>query len=264
MKRWITISWLMAAMVLTLLFTNSCQHCNDPTDPDCGNYNPCYDVDGKADFECAPYLLENTDLLTKCDTLIAGSLLAWIGSRKEYDTYKWKIGSDTNYRKGKSFSIYFDKPYGTIAVTLIGTRKPKPYCLPGDDGVDTFTKSITIVDFKATVLDGSYRGSFIHNPSETFDIQIAHDDEMQSKTGSYWGLYGLFPSCNVVLGLSYGYKQFTSSTSHTVSGTCYYMAREVYGTLDASNQIITITAVTNADWALTGKKETVTFIGKRL
>jgi len=263
MKSWITISWLMAAMVLTLLFTNSCQHCNDPTNPDCGNYNPCYGVDGKADFGCAPYLNENTDLLVKCDTLIAGSFLSWFGSNHYYQSYQWKVGSDTNIRQGKSFLIQFPNPVGTIPVTLIGQRKPRPDCLPGDDGVDTFTKQITIVDWKATALLGTYRGALTNNPNEIYDLQITLTDiSLIDKIPDEIVIRNLKPNCDLILGIgSPGYKQFISESYYSPSGQCYFTV-ETLGQLNQSNDIITINMVTNIDWT-TGKKEYITFIGKR-
>lgn len=199
-------------------------------------------MDGKADFECSEYFDENTDLLVKCDTLIASSTLSWFGSNREYLSYQWKVGSDTNIRYGKSFLIQFTKPFGTIPVTLIGTRKPRPECLPGDDGVDTFTKGITIVDWKASPLKGKYQGFYQSNPADIFTIEIKFDHTITQLAPSPI-LLNLFRNCDVILGLNVlGYKQFASegiSNQFSPSLQCYFN-QYINGTLDKSNQQITI------------------------
>jgi len=262
MKSWITISWLMAAMVLTLLFTNSCQHCNDPTDPDCGNYNPCYGVSNVADFMCAEYLDENTDLLVKSDTLIMENI-SWFNSKSNYLIYDWQIGSDTNHRHSKEFNIYFDKSFGTIPITLIGKRAPNPKCIPNDDGVDTFTKPITIVDWKASPLIGRYTGSLISNPSDTFTIEIKADHNFNQLLLNRPILLYLHKTCDIIYGIgSVGYKQFTTSNiTYSPSGTCNKNP-EIRGILDLSNQFITVTYTSSFDFN-NQKNLTETFIGKR-
>ncbi len=260
MKSWLTPLCLITAMVYTLLFTNSCRHCDDPTNPDCGNYNPCYGVDGKADFDCSEYFDENTDLLVKCDTLIASSHLSWFGSTHEYLSYQWKVGSDTNTRNGKSFLIQFTKPFGTIPVTLIGTRKPRPECLPGDDGVDTFTKAITIVDEKASPLFGKFKGALTHNPTDTFTIAITANHGI-SQIGPFPAIFNLIRNCDVILPIiNIGYKQFAEfNKQYSPSGSCYY-STEIRGKLDSGNQFITITYT-----AYKSKEHlTETFIGSRI
>ncbi|MBX7206188.1 MAG: hypothetical protein K1X81_12260 [Bacteroidia bacterium] len=244
-----------------LLLFNSCQHCNDPTNPDCGNYNPCYGASNVADFECTEYFDANNDLNVKCDTLVFGTTSCLFNSKMEYFSYDWQIGSDTNHRYGKTFTINFNKSFGSIPVTLIGKRAPNPKCIPNDDGVDTFTKPITIVDWKASPIMGRYTGSLISNPYDTFTIEIRADHNVHQLSLGDPILLNLMQGCDVIFGIdSKGYKQFISYFNYyTPSGVCNQNT-EIRGMLDQSNQFITITYRIFKD---PQGRLTETFIGKR-
>lgn len=247
-----------------LLLFNSCQHCNDPTNPDCGNYNPCYGASNVADFECTEYFDANNDLNVKCDTLVFGTTSCLFNSKMEYFSYDWQIGSDTNHRYGKTFTINFNKSFGSIPVTLIGKRAPNPKCIPNDDGVDTFTKPITIVDWKASPLIGKFSGSLVSNPTQIFTIEIKENTSIQNLIMNSPILLNLLNTCDGIYNISIGYKQFRSpigAASYSPTGSCYKIT-DISGSLDISNQIITITYISDYGH-ITGKIKTETFIGKR-
>lgn len=264
MKNFLSLLCLITAMVCSLLFTTGCRHCDDPTNPDCGNYNPCYGVSDVASFECSEYFDENTDLLVKCDTMVFnGASSSIFKSNRDYLTYDWQIGSDTNLRHGKTFAITFNKSFGTIPVTLIGKRAPNPKCIPNDDGVDTLTKLITIVDWKASPLIGRYTGSLVSNPKDTFTIEIKADHNITQLQPNKLVLINLFKNCDAIYGIGgIGYKQFTSQFNYfSPSGSCNRKP-EIRGAMDLSNQLISITYTTTFNFN-TWTNNTESFIGKR-
>lgn len=127
--------------------------CNDPTNPDCANYDPCY---GKkpvtADFEMSqgwtivpPRQVEEWIP----DVAFRRGLIGFkpVGYDEKDTTvkYTWLLGSEVihEYHFERSF---IDTKEREIPITLIVEKKPDLSCFPEDDGKDTLTKLIKLVD----------------------------------------------------------------------------------------------------------------------
>jgi hypothetical protein len=91
-----------------------------------------------------------------------------------YKTYEWTIGGSSRVWKTKTFGLMFlDDNVGKYNIRLIASRPKQTECFPNDDGVDTLSKSFTIVPFANAPVVGEYEGK---NEGETdvFTVKIAY------------------------------------------------------------------------------------------
>jgi hypothetical protein len=91
-----------------------------------------------------------------------------------YTSYKWLVGQ-VDERTGRRVGVSFDnKTLGTIPVRLIATRPPNKACFKNDDGVDTLTKTLTLVPYRdqRAPIYGRFRGANKDTPNDTFSVRI--------------------------------------------------------------------------------------------
>jgi hypothetical protein len=95
-------------------------------------------------------------------------------ANEEHATYLWKVGNDPDVFTKKSFILNFDKPAGKVDVKLIVTKKPNSTCFPKDDGIDTVTRSLYILDASTVkhAFEGTFTGHLTKNVNDIFDITI--------------------------------------------------------------------------------------------
>jgi len=151
------LKYLLGLCVLgSLVLVNSCKKeppCNDPTNPECENYDPCY---GKkpvtADFEMSQgWTFVPPDYLDVWNPDVAfyrGLIGFKLVGYNEEDTsvnYTWLLGAEVihEYHFERDF---IDTKEKEIPITLIVEKKPDLSCFPEDDGKDTLTKFIKLVD----------------------------------------------------------------------------------------------------------------------
>jgi hypothetical protein len=148
---------LLAGMALVL---NSCKEdcpsCQDPTNPDCDNYDPCWNKQPvTADFEISQqpvtfypdYIGDWHPDLKFFRSLIGFRPVNFI----EGDTsvkYTWLLGSEVvhDYYLERDFSDTEQSGENNIRITLIVEKEPDLDCFPLDDGKDTITKYIQLVE----------------------------------------------------------------------------------------------------------------------
>jgi hypothetical protein len=177
--------------VLVMLFAfvlNSCKEdcptCQDPSNPDCENYDPCYGKDTiNTIFKVRPGDRgfgppeEWCDLIA-CDTFNASSVLFDIPDcNPENSTYEWQIGSEAETRKGKGFEVDFSdylRDYGWetwIPITLT-VRTPMNECLKSEEEtVKTVTRELFFTENRLWIIkEGEttafYKGYFSDKPEE--------------------------------------------------------------------------------------------------
>jgi hypothetical protein len=105
---------------------------------------------------------------------------------------KWRIGSENNFREGKTIALEFRNPVGTIPVrcyfsydtSINSTQVARVY--------DTIVKNITIGSIDSW--NFTYLGYDVANPKDTFRVNIQYAPEpqipaMQNKP--YYNLKGL-------------------------------------------------------------------------
>ena len=113
--------------------------------------------------------------LTTPDTAILG-VVTFAGPGAPYTSYEWRVGNDPRVFTQKSFGLGFNTAnlYGTVPVRLIARRPPNLACFAKDDGVDTLTKSLTIVPYALATspILGRFRGANLDAPADTFTVRI--------------------------------------------------------------------------------------------
>ncbi|MEZ4775013.1 MAG: hypothetical protein R3D00_17650 [Bacteroidia bacterium] len=178
-------------LLLTALLTG-CK-CDDPTNPECPNYNPCMEeVPLNADFVMEESFSSDIALPLQ-DTMYKLSQLL-LTAVQEMESYEWIIGTDTNHRKTPSVVIEFGYPYGPIPITLIGKRKSSA-CFPGDDGIDTVTKTVYVVDLFDLPLWGKYRGQTTSRVVDSFTVELAVEwDTFMARNIAV--MNNFFPDCH--------------------------------------------------------------------
>lgn len=168
----------------SLLLMAGCKEeppCNDPTNPECANYDPCY---GKkpvtADFEMSPgWRFVPPDYIGTWhpDVAFGRGLIGFkaVGYDEE-DTsvkYTWLLGAEVIHE------YYFERDFADtkekeIPVTLIVERKPDLACFPEDDGKDTLTRMIKLLDSPCEALiNGDFKVLFEGEQDSTI-IKIRH------------------------------------------------------------------------------------------
>ena len=132
----------------------------------------------------------------------------------QYQTVKWKIGSDPRDFTQPIFQLYFFNDIITIPVTFTGTNTPNKSCFPNDNGVYTGVKQLTTVEqfdkslITLSPLIGKYKGYFENNPADTFTVRIEYFDSSKYDP-SITGLKNFYWISNIPK----GYKDSTSSNA---------------------------------------------------
>jgi hypothetical protein len=163
----------MVLLVLCLVVFASCD-CEDITNPDCSNYDPCYEkFETDASFTMYESLLnpERERIFIPSDTILEGEWPLFT-SNFPLEEHQWMIGTDTVPRTGDSIRMYFVDPHGTIDVEHTGRQSVNPLCFPDDDGIDVKRRQLTILPWHETAILGKYHGYIEQNPTDTFTITI--------------------------------------------------------------------------------------------
>lgn len=174
-----------------LLTAESCKkECQDRSNPDCENYDPCY---GKqkltADFDIYEASGFYTEKWTPhaTDTILPN---AAIFMAKDDDVwYSWQIGAETLDAK----SVYRnDFPLNTpVPITLTVRRRNNFNCFANGDSVATKTKSVYVFANPPKLrYFGCFSGYHTDNPTDTFTVCIKYNDsfDVNSKFSSITGL----------------------------------------------------------------------------
>jgi hypothetical protein len=185
------------------MLVNGCKEdcpCDDPTDPVCENYHPCFGQDTiNTFFKVRPGDRgfgppeEWCDLIA-CDTFNASSVRFDIpDGNPTNSTYEWQIGSEAETRKSEGFEVDFsdylrDNGWEAwISVTLI-IRTPMNECLKSEEEtVKTVTRELFFTEEQiaglflgTTDTEEVYVGSLNNNP----DSEIKF---IQKSSGTFRG-----------------------------------------------------------------------------
>lgn len=144
--------FLLTILILAgSLFMGSCIKCDDPTDTECDNYDPCHGLKvPDASFTCYSPQGYSTwrdlgwyDKLIKTDTV---SRSIYLVANEEDVEYLWLIGAETYTTKDVSidFTGTGVEAGAQIPITLITKWEPDTACHPNDNGLDTSTRHITV------------------------------------------------------------------------------------------------------------------------
>ncbi|MFK7969011.1 MAG: hypothetical protein AB8F95_01530 [Bacteroidia bacterium] len=170
----ITLKSLLGLLVLTALLGACKQPCDDPTDMECPNFDPCFgEVWVEPEIVIKEMLSSKGDTFyhTITDTTVSTSDLTSFSTNVEYESYSWTIGSDPRSFDKKEVRLHFLGFTGNVPVTFIGKRKAQP-CFPDKPLIDTLHKIMTVVPYNASSIVGRYFGHVEGSPEDTFTVSV--------------------------------------------------------------------------------------------
>jgi hypothetical protein len=170
--------------LFVVMFFNSCKKdcppCQDPTDPKCENYDPCYGKIITADFfmhQFNGWFVDPKDEKPEnCDTILSNGAKfnAYMSGSL---SYTWKIGTDTREFNGSSLGLLFsDYIKDTNNLNPINKNYYKPIpvkltirnkiggCIQAKDSVMTKTRNLVFT--KESPWLGTYKGISDHDGKE--------------------------------------------------------------------------------------------------
>lgn len=173
----ISIYTLAIGIVLAFVLggMQSCRKkkCNDPSNPECENYNPCLNnkkVEAEFDMGVifpSTYIQGEFDFLN-VDTIFRSAEFVmgeWDGTkitfRNKVENAKctWILGSETI--EAAEFTRWFKTALpGKYSVTLMVEKEPDSKCFPLDDGKDTLTRTFTLMPHSQFPIMGKYKVLF--------------------------------------------------------------------------------------------------------
>ena len=119
-------------------------------------------------------LTMDTILPTDYDTLNCWGAFYFTANADCYDELEWDFGHHYQKIYGKQVYMTFNFNYidSVIPITLIAKKKPSLACYPEDDGVDTVTRMVKIIN-QNLYSTGYFQGINVgENPSDTFTVWI--------------------------------------------------------------------------------------------
>lgn len=207
---------LLFILISSLVF-NSCKEtedetpCNDPTNSNCPNYNPCLvDKPTTADFhiyeELGSLFMENLWVNYDTDTCIT-EWVRFVAQEKNALSYTWYVGTEIEPRTGQSVLINFVDSRTPKRIRLIVRKAPNLRCFPNDDGVDTVDRMLYFVnryDSLNIPWIGTFKGISTKDPNKEIEVRIGYFFR-----GSYYTTFTGFNDCTAyVSGGDMGFRQY--------------------------------------------------------
>jgi len=166
---------LLAGVILLTL--HACkkdeEECCDPTNPNCGNYDPCFgETEVSADFQfLARYGIGN-DAEWIPETKFIGSPIRFSAIDKQADSYTWYLGLDTITGQDEVELEINNLDTGSYSAILVLEKEPNLNCYPQDDGRDSLIQFFERIDFCDALYLGKFRGISPTVSSDSIDIEI--------------------------------------------------------------------------------------------
>jgi hypothetical protein len=248
-------------LALTLIFIiNSGTSCRKKRD------NPCEGITKPSGKFVLKEMIGDTAFTA--DTIFRDNY-AQFQALDNYESVTWKLGSDPRVWTNPEFSLSFLTELGTIPINFTGRKSPNPQCFPGDNGINTSSRNLTMVEQAAkpyntiSPLVGTYLGYFTNAPSDKFTVRMEYFDSTKydaSITGSknfYW--FSNMPKGFVsTTNAAFAYPELKNGFSIEMGYKCFVFNYDSYhqGKAWLSNDTLYINYGDN----LVGRKQ---FIGKK-
>lgn len=227
--------------VVAMLLNSQCRSCDDPSNPDCPNYDPCYGKKpANADFaikESVGYYTPVFPTKEPCDTALQSNYVFFFPTDTLADSYEWRVGSDPRVFTSKVLYLEFDV-LGEIEVTLKVKYNLNRDCSFYKDSVAIKTKKLTVLPRPQARTIGIFNGYFTSKPQDTFNLETGID--INHSPIQY---YNNFPNGCVGQQLSeyvnFGYRtiEHTNRSLHPgIVSPC--AAPNIVGYLDFSNRLV--------------------------
>jgi hypothetical protein len=174
MKTKINLMLLSGLLALAAIFSG-CTPCDDPTDPECPNYDPCHgEVWEEPEIVIKEMLFSKEDTFYHAvtDTVLPDYDLVSFSVNGNFDSYTWQIGSDPRTWEQDEVRLRFQNAQGKVPVSVIVERSPNP-CFPDKPVVDTLSTTLTVMPslYDSKIL-GKYFGQVEGSPEDTFTVSV--------------------------------------------------------------------------------------------
>jgi hypothetical protein len=176
--------FLLMSLALMMSCNKCKERCDDPTNPECPNYqtpnqdDPCLDAElTTANFQ----MFQNLPIPNELDSSIQFYKYCFLGSAitlhaiQDSADYHWIIGANHYYTRDVTFSFGAQWEDQNIELKLIVTRAPDSFCYPNDNGVDTVSKIVVPRHECNASFWGHYFGAWENQPNDSFEISFTYD-----------------------------------------------------------------------------------------
>jgi len=194
------VSGALVALILAITQLACHTDCDDPTNVDCSNFDPCYgEFRANADFDIMRMTVGDDTVFwfsdPTDDTIYAffDGVPVYFRSKYGADSVKWKVGLDPRIFTDSIFKLLFPADAGPIKVTQVAYHHSKEGCFPEDDGVDTVTHNVyfkKITSLSEHPLCCNYWGALEDNPTDSFEVKIfdpaIHGGIVLPEVGGYY------------------------------------------------------------------------------
>jgi hypothetical protein len=277
------VFYLVALAVGMVFVLGGCKDCDDPSDPDCGNYDPCFGkYPDKLEIEmyCSDIFVEpfrSFDYHITKDSVFTSPMDFKFKTNHNYDSVKWYFSSSSQSWTTNELELRFssnepwDPLVGSFKIFCVGYRQKDPLCKgENDSGFDTISRNFRMVEWWNPKIIGYYRGL---NDGETdsvdfyidFDSMYHHGLNIYTYPGENLLANGLLPkayenepSYNLKFGVLFDYTRFKMNRMPLAWKPIF---KNVQGYLINDDEIL-VEWVTNASYGYDGKKRI--FKGKRI
>ena len=172
--------YILLGLIPWVLQTCKHEHCFDPTDPDCANYNPCHEYQRpSARFQMFGSTRNQfEEFVYMEDSIFAGEKAQKVYYSSVWDSpdieHTWYVGTEVftgAQTPARNFITVTWRPTD-IPITHVIKYQPNKQCDPDDDGVDSIVQYMHLVrDFNELRIMGHFRGAF-ENQNDSFDFSF--------------------------------------------------------------------------------------------
>ncbi len=234
---------LFSAIGLAMLLAmaaSGCDRCDDPTNPECRNYDPCL-VQGAVSAEFDMFEVVHSGSVRNWEVEVTTGKLAHrrplrlVGLDSGEVSHEWIIGLEPSARRGQTQVISFWDWRGTVKITHIVTGTPRTACFPNDDGIDTVVKTIQVLDYDENLpIIGTFRGYLKIEPAKLFDMEVLFNPDR-----NWIEVINLPDGCTGALGVLSGANGVLILSSNVYYDECWGISQGL-GQLSANRDTLTI------------------------
>lgn len=165
----------------------ACCTCDDPTDIECANYDPCHDIEPLIASFGAGYILDlpGSDLFNSFypDTVIYldGDTIPGTCTFYSYtnnaDSFYYKVGQDPSLFTDKQFYLEFSNEFHLEPISVTHIVKGRGECYKNNTSTDTLTRNFVITNQpldppNPKFFNSTYSGISTEFPNDAFEIEF--------------------------------------------------------------------------------------------
>jgi hypothetical protein len=244
---------IVVLAVLAAFSLQTCKHCNDPTNPDCANYDPCWDqTQADASFTIYEVLqempIQRLNGFTGEDAA-TDTIINWNTARFKADFeaeyYEWRVGDDPRVWNTREFTLKFRSipTYFPVEVSLKVYKPTNKSCFPNSNDTAEFRRSIVTVPRDSSLMINRFEGYLESDPNTLNFFELEPEQHSSGREG--YRVRGINQcSLNLEVGATYaiGYRSAFISTRAIGVGCCLGLSG--YGVIDRTTNQLTMSVST--------------------